>query len=92
MNGYISALDVETGKVLWTTNPLSCNSDFVIYGDYIITGYGFTDEPDFLYIIDKSNGAFVKKIPLANGPDVIGMKGNHIFIRTYSYEYEFVIE
>ena len=92
LNGYISALDLKTNKILWTTKPLTCNSNFVVYGDYIITGYGFTNEPDYLYIIDKSNGAFVKKISLANAPGVIGMKENHIFVRTYSYEYEFVIQ
>lgn len=92
MNGYISALNLETNEIIWTSKPLTCNSNFVIYGDYIITGYGFTDEPDYLYIIDKSNGAFMKKVSLANAPGIIGMKGNHIFVRTYSYEYEFVIQ
>lgn len=91
LNGYISALDLETNKILWTTKPLTCNSNFVVYGDYIITGYGFTNEPDYLYIIDKSNGGFIKKVSLANAPGVIGMRENHIFVRTYSYEYEFVI-
>ena len=91
-NGYISALNLETGKIIWTSSPLTCNSEFVLWGDYIITGYGFTDELDYLYVIDKSNGAFIKRVPLKNGPDIIRMKDNHIYVRTYSYEYEFIIE
>ena len=92
MNGYITALNIETGEIVWTSAPLTCNSDFIIYDNYIITGYGFTDEPDYLYVLDKYNGAFIKKVSLANGPEIITMKDNHIFVKTYSYEYEFVIE
>lgn len=91
MNGYISALDTDSNKISWISKPLVCNANFIIDGDYIITGYGFTDEPDFLYILDKSNGSIISKTSLANGPDLIGINGNHIFVRTYSYEYDFVL-
>ena len=91
MNGYISALDTDSNNISWISKPLVCNANFIIDGEYIITGYGFTDEPDFLYILDKSNGSIISKTPLANGPEIIGINGDHIFVRTYSYEYEFAL-
>ena len=92
MNGYISALETESNKIKWLSKSLVCNANFIIDGDYIITGYGFTDEPDFLYILDKYNGSIISQTPLANGPEIIGINKNHIFVRTYSYEYDFIIK
>lgn len=91
MNGYISAFDTSTNKIRWISKPLVCNANFIIDGDFIITGYGFFDEPDFLYILDKTNGCIVSKTTLAYAPDIIGIKGNHIFVRTDSHEYEFTL-
>lgn len=51
---YITALDKITGKVLWRTKPLISNAaNFEIIEDTLIAGYGFTAEPDYLYLLDK---------------------------------------
>ena len=56
-NGYITALDPRTGKLKWRSAPLTCNtSNFLLDGDAIIAGYGFTEEPDFLYVLDRKTG------------------------------------
>ncbi len=42
-NGYLTALDPETGRVLWQSPSLVANADgFAVVGDVIVTGYGFT--------------------------------------------------
>ena len=92
LNGYITALNLSTKKVEWTTNPLVCNCNFVIYKHVIITGYGFTDESDYLSIIDITNGQTIKKIPLANAPRYIIIANGKIYVLTYSYEYIFSID
>jgi len=54
-NAYITALDTTTGAVLWRSQPLVSNAaNFELAGDTIIAGYGFTAEPDYLYLLDKT--------------------------------------
>ena len=48
-NAYISAIDLKTGQLLWHSQPLVSNAyDFLVKGDAIIAGYGFTAENDYL--------------------------------------------
>lgn len=87
--GYISAIDMRTDEILWTTEPMTCNSDFAIVGNSIICGYGFSDCPDHLYVVDKYSGQRLQKIPLKKMATMILPKGNRVYVRTYSYDYVF---
>ena len=87
--GYISAIDMRTNEILWTTEPLTCNSSFEIVGNSIICGYGFSDEPDYLFVVDKYSGQRVQKIFLKKGPQYVVVKGNRVYVRTYSCDYVF---
>lgn len=50
MNAYITAIDLSDMALIWRTDSLVSNAiNFQIIDDVIISGYGFTDEPDFLY-------------------------------------------
>lgn len=88
-NAYLVAIDLKSQKVKWMTKPLTSNSPFCIYGNTIITGYGFTDEPDYIYVIDKSTGCRLKSIKVANGPEQFSIINNKLYVRTYSYDYVF---
>ena len=88
-NAYLIAIDLNSQKLKWMTKPLTTNSPFCIYDDTIITGYGFTDEPDYIYIIDKSTGCRLKSIKVANGPELFSIKDGKLYVRTYSYDYVF---
>jgi serine/threonine protein kinase len=90
-NAYISAIDLKNYKILWTTDPLTCNSNFSLIGNSIICGYGFTDEPDFLFIIDKKNGRRVQEINLSSDPEYIIPKNNQLYVRAYNKNYVFQI-
>ena len=90
--GYISAINMLTDEVIWTTQPLTNNCrEIAIKGNSIISGYGFTDEPDFLYIVDKFSGQRVKKKKKKKGPECIIIKESNVYVRTYSYDYVFEI-
>ena len=92
-NAYISAISLKDNQILWTTKPLTSNSrNFIISGNSIITGYGFTDEPDFLYVIDKFSGTRVQTLKLKTGPDYIIEKDGLIYVRTYNTDYTFSIK
>lgn len=93
MNAYVTAISLRNYKILWRSKPLVCNaSNFEVFGDLIICGYGFTAEPDFLYTLDKRSGAIVQKIPLKSGPSYIIRKDNAVFVRTYNTDYVFEIK
>jgi len=55
------AIDPYSATVLWRTPPLVSNNRFLIYPDYIVTGYGFTSEPDHLYVVRRTDGRVVLK-------------------------------
>lgn len=92
MNGYISAIDLSDNHILWTSKPLVNNAgNFEIVNNSIICGYGFTEEPDFLYVLDRSNGRQQSKISLDSGPDYIIRKDKVLYVRTYNKDYQFLI-
>lgn len=94
-NAYVTAIDLTTDRVLWKTEPLTCNSNsFVLTEQYLICGYGFTAEPDSLKIVDIGTGKVVSEIPVKSAPDYIILKDGKLFVRTYDtdYVYEVVLE
>lgn len=58
------ALDPFTKKVLWRTKALTSNNRIMVYEKYIVSGYGFTAEPDFLFVVRRSDGKVMQKVDL----------------------------
>jgi len=56
------ALDPLARKVLWRTPPLTSNNRVMVYEKYIVAGYGFTAEPDFLFVVRRSDGKVLQKV------------------------------
>ncbi|XYH94148.1 hypothetical protein ACMHYB_40805 [Sorangium sp. So ce1128] len=91
-NAYLSALDLATGQLLWQSAPLVCNAEnFVLRGDHLLCGYGFTAEPDFLYVLERATGKVVSKLPMKSGPEFLVEKEGKLFVRTYDTDYVFEI-
>jgi hypothetical protein len=77
---------------LWRSQPLVCNANnFVIINDVIICGYGFTAEPDFLYLIDKTTGEILQQIKVKTAPEYLIQKDNKLYVRTYDRDYLFEV-
>lgn len=90
MNAYITAVEVATGKMLWRSAPLVSNGEsFIIKGDGIICGYGFTDEQDYLYVLDRHTGKTVSKTLVKSGPERLALIGDILHVRTYNTDYQF---
>lgn len=62
------AVDPNAHRVLWRTDPLVSNGRFVIRGCYIVAGYGFTAEPDAVFLVDRGTGAVRQKIGVSSAP------------------------
>ncbi len=85
-NGYLTAIDAKTGRVLWQSPSLVANADgFAVVDDVIVTGYGFTAEPDFLYALDRRTGRVLDRLPLPTGPERITASGTSLKVRTYDH-------
>jgi outer membrane protein assembly factor BamB len=84
MNAYLTAIDTRGGRVLWRSPALVSNaSNFEMAGGLLVTGYGFTEEPDFLYLLDKRTGEVRQRLRVRSGPTYIIRKGDRLHVRTY---------
>ena len=92
-NAYITALDMKNDfAILWRSEPLVCNSkNFVVTDDAIICGYGFTNEPDYIYVLNRDCGAKVGTYSVKTGPDWLLLIGNTLYVRCYDTNYEFEV-
>ena len=91
-NAYLSAIDPKTDEILWRSPSLVANANtFVVLDDVIVSGYGFTAEPDFLYLIDRKKGEVVARQPVKTGPEQILLRDGQIFVRCYNTDEVFRI-
>lgn len=89
--GFMSAIDLATGKLLWRSQPLVSNASFGLWRDWIVTGYGFTDEPDYVFLLRQSTGEVGARVPVDSGPDEITVRGDGVHVETYGHVYDFDI-
>lgn len=91
-NAYVTAIDLAAGKMLWRSDPLVANAHtFALVEGALVTGYGFTNEPDFVFVLDRATGAVTQKLPVRSGPEYIVPKSDQLFVRTYDTDYVFAV-
>ncbi len=90
--GYLVALDLDSGQVRWSSSALTASfRGFLVHGDVIFAGYGFTDEPDHLFVIDRSSGKVLQKEKLKSAHDFFVVKKDVLYVRCYDTDYEFTV-
>ena len=83
-NAYLTAIAIGKEKPLWRSPALVANArTFVVTGDLIVAGYGFTAEPDFLYLLDRRTGKVLHRLIVTSAPEVIKLRGDLLHVRTY---------
>jgi hypothetical protein len=83
-NAYLSTIDLATKKRLWRSPALVANArTFVVTGALVVTGYGFTAEPDFLYLLDRRSGEVLDRLPVTSAPEIVKLRGDLLHVRTY---------
>jgi hypothetical protein len=83
-NAYVTAIDPERGTVVWRSPALVANArTFVVTADLVVTGYGFTEEPDFLYLLDRRTGRVLDRLEVPSAPEVIRLRGDRLLVPTY---------
>ncbi|MGQ0573944.1 MAG: protein kinase domain-containing protein [Pseudonocardia sp.] len=92
-NAYVTAIRVPDGRVLWHSAPLVSNAlTFEVAGEHLVTGYGFTEEDDHLYALDRATGAVERSVALASGPEYLVRRGDLLHVRCYSTDYVFALD
>lgn len=82
--GYVAAVDLKDCHLIWKSEPLMSNAySFATTEDEIICGYGFTDEEDFLNVLDKRTGELLTQVSLDTKPDYIIRRENILYVQTY---------
>jgi hypothetical protein len=86
-NAYVTAVDLRTRRALWRSPALVANAKtFALTDRYLVTGYGFTDEPDYLYLVDRRTGRVAERLQLPTAPDRITRSGSRLHVRTYDHD------
>jgi hypothetical protein len=86
LNAYLNAVDVKRKKLLWRSPALVANAgNFVLLNTVLVSGYGFTDEPDYLYAIDRASGHVRGRLLLPSAPDRIARRGDLLTVDTYDH-------
>lgn len=87
-NAYITALELAGKELLWRSQPLVANSsNFLVWDDAIICGYGFTAEKDYLYVLNRHTGQTVQKLLVKSGPEMLVRQGSRLLVRCYDTDY-----
>jgi hypothetical protein len=89
-NAYITAIDPGDGTILWRSPPLVAGAqNFLLVGRVIVTGYGFTAEPDYLYLLDRRDGSISSRVQVHGAPEYLLLHEGRIHVRTYDRNYVF---
>jgi outer membrane protein assembly factor BamB len=86
LNGYLNAIDPRRAKLLWRSPAQVANaSNFVLLNDTVVTGYGYTAEPDYLYALDRATGKVKGRVLLPSAPLRISRHGTTLTVDTYDH-------
>jgi outer membrane protein assembly factor BamB len=89
-NAFITALDLDSGELLWRSAPLVANAaDFVVHRGHVFSGYGAGAEPGHLYVLDAVTGKTVSKTRVKSGPDYLFLRTGQLLVRCYDTDYVF---
>jgi len=70
------AYDPVAKQVRWRTRPLVSNNMFVLHGDYIVCGYGFTSERDHVFVVRRRDGKIMQKLSVPTAPEHFAIAGD----------------
>lgn len=83
------AINPVERKRIWKSDYLVSNDIFLLTGELIVAGYGFTAEPDYLYLIDRKTGNTLNKTKLDSAHKYMEFVGKKLNVITYNKHYIF---
>lgn len=93
-DGQCSSLvrvDPATGTVVWRARDLVSNDIFLLLGRGLVTGYGFTEEPDSVFLLDPASGAVLDAHPLDTAHSYLELRGDTLHVVTRQRIHRFLL-
>lgn len=84
-------VDPRAGRVEWRSPPLVSNNVFLPHGQHVITGYGFTAEPDSVFVLDRATGRVLARAALDSAHRYLEVKNGELWVLTQGSVYRFRI-
>ena len=84
-------VDPVARRVDWRTPPLVSNGIFILHGPWVISGYGFTAEPDSVFVIDRETGRILARARVDTAPEYLEVKDGRLYVMTSRSLYVFEI-
>lgn len=83
-NGYLTGIELDTGRVRWRSPSLVANAqNFLVVDGTIVSGYGFTAERDWLYLVDARTGRVRDRVAIPSMAEILSRRGGQIVVRAY---------
>lgn len=79
--------NVESEKMNWSTPYLTSNDIFIFNKDYVFCAYGFTNEKDYIFMLDKKTGKIFSKLPTAKSIDYMELQQKNGQEMLYAVDY-----
>jgi hypothetical protein len=95
VGGACSALvrvDPQAGTVVWRSRDLVSNNIFLLYGPFVVTGYGFTNEDDALYLVSRATGRVLDTLQLESAHSYLEFKDRQLVVLTHGGALQVAIE
>lgn len=83
--------DQKEGKMLWSTPYLTSNDIFTFNQDYVFCSYGFTNEKDYVFMLDKKTGKILSKLPTTKKIEYMELKKKDGKDLLYAVDYNDVL-
>lgn len=84
-------LDPTWQEVDWRTPPLTSNNIFILHDGYVVAGYGFTAEPDAVFLIDQRTGRIRARADLDTAHEYLEVQDDRLYVVTYNSLYTFAL-
>ena len=88
---WLVRLDPILGDVVWRSPPRTSNNIFILHEGQVIAGYGFTGEPDALYLLDPETGRIEARAELDAAHQYLEVHENRLYVVTYQSVYTFAL-
>lgn len=80
-------VDPERGTAAWRSRPLVSNDIFIPHDRFLVAGYGFTSEPDSLFLVERSTGEIAARYPLDSAHSYLEIVGGQLVVVTRNRVY-----
>ena len=82
---YLFSYNIKSGTLEWKSDNLCSNGIFLVENNFIISTYGFTEENDYVYLINKTNGEIIDKYKVKSDPQYIEIHDNKLYVIDYNF-------